>query len=94
MKKYVLLMILIILFPFSVDAKSGCCSWHGGVSHCAENGRYVCNDGTYSPTCTCRSTVTYKYGCTNKNALNYDSNANVDDVVVFIKYMVVQIVVL
>lgn len=30
----------------------GCCSWHGGVSGCS-NGRIVCNDGTYSPSCTC-----------------------------------------
>ena len=30
----------------------GCCSWHGGVSGCS-NGRVVCNDGTYSPSCTC-----------------------------------------
>ena len=34
--------------------KSGCCSWHGGVSRCS-GGRYVCRDGTYSPTCTCSS---------------------------------------
>lgn len=30
----------------------GCCSWHGGVSGCS-NGRVTCNDGTYSPSCTC-----------------------------------------
>lgn len=30
----------------------GCCSWHGGVSGCS-NGKIVCNDGTYSPSCTC-----------------------------------------
>lgn len=30
----------------------GCCSWHGGVSGCSD-GRIVCNDGTYSPSCTC-----------------------------------------
>lgn len=30
----------------------GCCSWHGGVSGCS-NGRIVCNDGSYSPSCTC-----------------------------------------
>ena len=32
--------------------QSGCCSWHGGVSGCS-NGQIVCNDGTYSPSCTC-----------------------------------------
>jgi hypothetical protein len=30
----------------------GCCSWHKGVCDC-ENGRTVCCDGTYSPTCGC-----------------------------------------
>ncbi len=35
-------------------ARSGCCSWHGGVSGCDTSvGRQVCNDGTYSPSCTC-----------------------------------------
>ena len=33
--------------------RSGCCSWHGGVAGCGINGRVNCNDGTYSPTCTC-----------------------------------------
>jgi len=79
MKKYCLFICLLFVFPIVVDAKRGCCSWHGGVSHCAENGRYVCNDGTYSPTCTCAPAVTYRYGCTNPNAINYDSSANRDD---------------
>lgn len=43
-----------------VHAQQGCCSWHGGISHCAPNGRYVCNDGTYSPSCTCGA-PTYTY---------------------------------
>ena len=30
----------------------GCCSWHGGVSGCS-GGRVTCNDGSYSPSCTC-----------------------------------------
>ena len=33
--------------------RSGCCSWHGGVSGCSGSGRVVCNDGTLSPSCTC-----------------------------------------
>lgn len=33
--------------------KQGCCSWHGGVCGCS-NGRTVCCDGTYSPSCTCK----------------------------------------
>jgi len=33
-------------------AQSGCCSWHNGVCGCA-NGRVVCCDNTYSPSCKC-----------------------------------------
>jgi len=79
MKKYLLFLFLVLIFPFEVVAKRGCCSWHGGVSHCGENGRYVCNDGTYSPSCTCTPSVSYKYGCTNQDSINYDSSANRDD---------------
>ena len=35
-----------------------CCSWHGWLSYCASNGRWVCKDGTYSPSCTCSTTTT------------------------------------
>ena len=31
----------------------GCCSYHGGISYCGNNGYYICEDGTRSPTCTC-----------------------------------------
>lgn len=30
----------------------GCCSWHQGINSCV-SGRLLCNDGTFSPTCTC-----------------------------------------
>lgn len=30
----------------------GCCSYHQGINMCYA-GRVVCNDGQYSPTCTC-----------------------------------------
>ena len=32
--------------------RRGCCSWHGGVCGC-KNGRVVCCDGKYSPSCKC-----------------------------------------
>lgn len=35
-------------------AKSGCCSWHQGVCDCGSNGRVICCDGSYSPSCTCK----------------------------------------
>lgn len=51
------LFIAIVLFLLSVlpvYAGRGCCSWHGGQSYCDSNtGRWVCADGTYSPSCTC-----------------------------------------
>ncbi len=58
-KSHLIITILLISFTFflvfssRVFAQSGCCSWHGGESYCGANGRWVCNDGTYSPTCTC-----------------------------------------
>ena len=51
-------------------ANQDCCSWHGGISHCGSNGRYVCNDGTYSPSCTCNS---YEYD-DNYNSTTYCKN--------------------
>lgn len=58
MKK--LLVIFLTAFfgcffkPQLAIARSGCCSWHGGVCGCDNsNGRQVCCDGTYSPSCTC-----------------------------------------
>ena len=36
-------------------AKSGCCSWHGGVCGCNSYGGVECCDGTTSPSCTCNS---------------------------------------
>ncbi|MFZ2193722.1 MAG: hypothetical protein WAV31_05755 [Candidatus Moraniibacteriota bacterium] len=50
-------VLLLAVFLFSTtpaNATSGCCSWHGGVSHCDTSvGKYVCNDGSYSPSCGC-----------------------------------------
>ncbi len=51
-------LLLLAVFLFAglkpVEAQRGCCSWHGGVSYCDSSaGRYVCNDGTYSPSCGC-----------------------------------------
>jgi hypothetical protein len=56
--KILLVTLLIFVFPFfihsTVFATRGCCSYHGGVSSCDTSvGRYICSDGTYSPTCLC-----------------------------------------
>lgn len=83
MKRFVnlfLILFLIYLFnPMSVNAQRGCCSHHGGVAGCGSNGRQICADGTYSPSCTCTPTVTYVYGCTDSKAKNYNSRANKDN---------------
>ena len=61
MKRFWFVIVFSILFNISfiaqVEARRGCCSWHGGVSGCASNGRIVCNDGTYSPSCGCTPQV-------------------------------------
>ena len=69
MKNFIKKGLLLWAFTFlvglmltsSAEAKRGCCSWHGWVNYCASNGRYVCNDGTYSPSCTCGSSYTPTY---------------------------------
>lgn len=77
MKKILLILSLFVLLTDSAYAQRGCCSHHGGVAGCSSSGRQVCNDGTLSPSCTC--TPDYVYGCTDRNATNYNSNANKDD---------------
>ena len=88
-------LLIIFLIPINVSARRGCCSHHGGVSGACQNGYQVCNDGTTSPSCTCSGglssssssssstkqvyTPSYTYGCTDKNALNYNPNADRDD---------------
>lgn len=51
---FIFLLVGNFIFGVPVQARRGCCSWHGGVSYCDTSvGRYVCNDGTYSPSCGC-----------------------------------------
>lgn len=92
MKKFNLVVVLfVLLLPVTVNAQRGCCSHHGGVAGCS-SGRQVCNDGTLSPTCTCSSTTSNNessnysqpeikkiYGCTDADAYNYNSSANIND---------------
>lgn len=57
MNKKILIVLLVLLCVFykidKVYAGRGCCSHHGGQSYCSNDGRWVCNDGTYSPSCRC-----------------------------------------
>lgn len=67
-----ILIILIISIPLNVYAQRGCCSHHGGVAGCNSDGRQICNDGTLSPSCTCTPIVKEVYGCTDRDAKNYN----------------------
>ncbi len=52
------LMLIVSVLAISCSsqnyelAKSGCCSWHGGVCGCS-GGSTICCDGSTSPSCTC-----------------------------------------
>lgn len=51
---FITFLLLFIVLVNTVYAQQGCCSWHGGIDYCDTSmGVYVCNDGTYSPTCGC-----------------------------------------
>lgn len=78
MKKiFFLVLIMLVLLPTRVYAQRGCCSRNGGVCGCNKYGRQVCCNGDLSPTCTC--TPPTVYGCTDRNANNYNADANTDD---------------
>lgn len=78
-KYFIIVICIFLLFPNLVLAGRGCCSHHGGVAGCHSSGKQLCNDGTLSPSCTCIPAVTYVYGCTDKDAKNYNTSANKDD---------------
>ena len=73
----IVLIFGIVLVPLKVEAGRGCCSHHGGVVGCSSNGKQVCADGSLSPSCTCIPPAIY--GCTDRSASNYNSNANQND---------------
>jgi hypothetical protein len=51
---FFLIFFAVFSLPQPTDARSGCCSHHGGIDHCdSSTGSYVCRDKTYSPTCGC-----------------------------------------
>lgn len=53
-KNYYFFIVLTLLsFPLSASAAKGCCSHHGGINSCGNNGYYICNDGTESTSCLC-----------------------------------------
>lgn len=91
-KVYCLLMIVLLLIPITIYAGRGCCSNHGGQNYCDTNtGRWVCGDGTYSPSCTCynenksttsknnSSSNSYSKNSTTSNTFNIQTNNNTKD---------------
>lgn len=79
MKNKILIICLIIIITLSFNisktyAGRGCCSWHGGQDYCdTSTGRWVCNDGTYSPSCRCSSEELID-GSFNDNSVIVDDN--------------------
>ncbi|MBO4582669.1 MAG: hypothetical protein J5714_01245 [Alphaproteobacteria bacterium] len=53
MRRLLLLITVVASLVRPSYANSGCCSWHGGVARCSNDGRIVCRDGTVSPSCAC-----------------------------------------
>jgi len=45
-KRFLILIALLLLLPFVVDARQGCCSHHGGVCGCR-----CCDGSSLSSTC-------------------------------------------
>lgn len=86
MKKYILLILLILLImPFSVSAVEGTCSWHGGVSCGAGtdwDGSAICNDGwrdsseVYADQIACRGT---RHSCTQAEAIQIDTKYGIPE---------------
>lgn len=60
-------LIIIFIFPNSVNAGQGCCSWHGGQDYCS-GGKWVCSDG-WTSSCSCGSYNSY-------SDTDYDDNDN------------------
>ncbi len=91
--KITFIITVLLLNPLMTNARRGCCSSHGGVTNSCYGGRQVCADGTLSKTCPCENysfgnsnssnyvtpEITYVYGCTDVNAINYNQQANTND---------------
>ena len=49
-----ILLCFVFILNNDVFSSRGCCSWHGGISHCdKKSGKFQCNDETLSPSCYC-----------------------------------------
>lgn len=74
MKKIILLLsLLTLIIPLFSFAKQWCCSHHWWVFWCASNWRQICNDWSYSPSCTCWGGYSNTY-YRQTNTVNYLTN--------------------
>lgn len=76
----IVLLTIMILFTVNTSktyAGRGCCSWHGGQDYCGSNGKWICQDGTESPSCTC-SNNNSNYN-KDSNIINNDNVLNLDE---------------
>jgi len=77
--KKILIAISIFLVSWCVyiyaSGNQWCCSWHKWVDYCAANGRIMCKDWTYSPSCTCKSN-TRNTSNSYTNSYNYPTYSN------------------
>ena len=66
-------IIPFLLITFDANARRGCCSNHGGVSHC-NDGVLICNDGA-SSSCGCKSS-SYQSSTSSESdsKINFDFN--------------------
>ena len=72
----ILFILLLLIFPFDVNAASGCCSHHGGVdcTRKQSNGNVICNDGWTGSSCSYSGMVK----CQNYNPID-ESEEDYDD---------------
>lgn len=75
----ILIILTWILLPSDINALQGCCSKHGGIDYCDENiGKYICMDGTESPTCNCNYNPTLQ----NTNSIDLNEYEQAEGVVI------------
>ena len=91
---FVLMLIMFLCFPILVDARPGCCSWHGGEAGCSGNST-VCADGTIS-SCPCDGTSSsssdYNLNSSSDYALtNYEEDADVGIIDVILGFLIFMI---
>jgi len=73
-KNITFIFVILCILDNIVYADSGCCSWHGGQAYCDESvGMWVCNDGTYSPSCECSNIITFHVSDNNDSYVDKET---------------------